>query len=246
MSQIQHEAVQTPFDYDQIPVGYYDAVYHRNRGVQSKWHHMKFDRFRRRLRGHERHLDIGCGPGTFIGTLGNEHTSTGVDIAAEQIAFAQTRYGTAGKSFTSIDGDLGAFADGSFDVVTIIELVEHLVPEKSERLLQDAIRVLKPGGTLLISTPNYGGLWPVIEAVLNRWGQVSYEKQHITHYTRLRLIRLLQQSGFTQIAAECYMFLAPFTACLGWRFADGIARLEPKAITSRFGLLLFASARKPE
>ena len=31
------------FDYDTIPVGYYDNVYRRRRGIQSKWHHMKFN-----------------------------------------------------------------------------------------------------------------------------------------------------------------------------------------------------------
>jgi len=33
---------ESPFDYDSIPVGYYDLVFQRRCGVQSKWHHLKF------------------------------------------------------------------------------------------------------------------------------------------------------------------------------------------------------------
>ena len=56
------------YDYDAIDVGYYDAVFHRNQGMQSKWHQLKFDRIRRELGQPQKHLDIACGPGTFIGT----------------------------------------------------------------------------------------------------------------------------------------------------------------------------------
>lgn len=53
-------AVQGGCLYDAIPTGYYDAVFHRRRGVQSKWHHLKFERLRRAVAGCTDHLDIGC------------------------------------------------------------------------------------------------------------------------------------------------------------------------------------------
>src|SRR5262245_9552091 len=77
-----------PFDYTTIPAGHYDRAYQRGRGIQSKWHHLKFERVAQQLAGHERVLDIGCGPGTLLGSLGDEHESVGVDITAPQIDYA--------------------------------------------------------------------------------------------------------------------------------------------------------------
>ena len=236
---------RTAYDYESIPVGYYDAVYRRACGVQSKWHHLKFDRFREELAGFTRHLDIGCGPGTFIASLGPEHDSAGVDIAPGQIAYACAHYGAPHRRFSAIEGGPLPFAAGSFDAVTVIELIEHLPAEDNLALLGEALGLLRPGGKLLVSTPNYGGLWPLVEALVNRLGETSYADQHITRYDRTALRDLLVRAGGTEISVGAYMGLAPFTACLGWRFADSIARLEPGALVDAYGLLLFATARRP-
>ena len=57
------------FDYDQIQSGHYDEVFHRHQGIQSCWHHLKFQQVKDALGACARHLDIGCGPGTLIGLL---------------------------------------------------------------------------------------------------------------------------------------------------------------------------------
>ncbi len=238
-------AKTVPYDYDSIAVGYYDAVYARARGIQSKWHDLKFARFRHALTGFERHLDIGCGPGTFIGSLAPEHDSVGADIAPGQIAYARAKYARPGRAFKVIRRGRLPFAANTFDAVTIIELIEHLPAESGLALLRRSLDVLRPGGKLLVSTPNYGSLWPLVEALVNRLGEASYEEQHITRYDRASLRDLLVRAGGADVAVGAYMGLAPFAACLGWRFADAIGRLEPKALLNRYGLLLFATAWKP-
>ena len=76
------------YNYYQIPVGYYDTLHNKSSGVQSKWHWLKFLKFNNSLLPSDKHLDVGCGPGTFIGnySYGN---SFGVDIALPQIEYAQ-------------------------------------------------------------------------------------------------------------------------------------------------------------
>jgi 2-polyprenyl-3-methyl-5-hydroxy-6-metoxy-1,4-benzoquinol methylase len=81
-------AAGTGYDYESIDPGYYDRVYRRGSGIQSKWHHLKFSYLRRLLRPGIDHLDIACGPGTFIGSLEPSIRSTGVDIAATQVRYA--------------------------------------------------------------------------------------------------------------------------------------------------------------
>lgn len=233
------------FDYDSIPAGYYDRVFDARSGVQSKWHHLKFDRIRREIEGFRRHLDIGCGAGTFIGSLGAEHDSLGIDVAAAQIEFANRRHGGAGRRFEAMAAVPLPFDDGAFDAVTVIELIEHLPHADNLALMREAARVLRPGGRLAVSTPNYGGPWPLLEALVNRLGEVSYAEQHITRYTRRRLEELVSGAKLADVRVEGYLFAAPFAAALGWGAADRVARMEPALLVDRLGFLLLATGTKP-
>ncbi len=243
---VPRDTRRTPvaYDYDSIPVGYYDAVFERGRGAQSKWHHLKFARFQREMTGAWRHLDIACGPGTFIGSLDAAHHSVGIDIAEPQIAYAKERYGGHGRDFQRVDSGPLPFGDSSFDVITIIELIEHLPPHENVALIRESLRVLAPDGALLVSTPNYGGCWPVVEAMIARFGGLSYAEQHITHYDRASLGRLLEEAGGTDVVVRAHMGLAPFVAPIGWRLADFVSSLEVDGLVNLYGLLLFAKVRK--
>jgi ubiquinone/menaquinone biosynthesis C-methylase UbiE len=230
------------YDYNSIDVGYYDAVFHRNQGMQSKWHQLKFDRIRQELGQPSRHLDIACGPGTFIGSLPENISSVGVDIAAHQIDFAKNAYDRHNAQFQHISPGAMPFEDSSFDAVTSIELIEHLEQDAVAALLDEARRVMSPRGRIIVSTPDYGGVWPVVEWLLNRVGDVSYEDQHINKFNKRRLRAALETAGFKNIDVRSYLFAAPFAAALGWRFADFVESLEPKFIVDHMGLLLIATA----
>jgi SAM-dependent methyltransferase len=231
-----------PYDYDTIDVGYYDRIYRRGSGVQSKWHHLKFDYLRRFVRSGQEHLDIGCGPGTFIGTLDAGVRSTGVDIAAAQIRHATEAYGASHRAFRVVEPGVLPFDEARFDAVTCVELLEHLPLEAGSALCREARRVLKRGATLIATTPDYGGLWPVLEWAVNRLGEVSYAEQHVTRFTRQRLEDVLRGAGYANVQVHRFQFAAPFAAALGWRFADAVARLEPAWLTQRLGFLLLAVA----
>jgi len=231
-------------EYDALPAGYYDAVFHRGRGVQSKWHHLKFDRFRDELGPFSNHLDIGCGPGTLIGSLDGVGHSTGIDIAKFQIEFANQNYPAANRTFRAIEPGTLPFDDDSFDVVTLVEVIEHVEDDACAALLGEAYRVLVSGGRLLVSTPNYGSLWPLVEALVNRLGAVSYEEQHINCFTRARLEDFLIKTGVCSVEVKCYMLAAPFAATVSWEFSDLIKRLEPDWLVERVGLSLFGTGVK--
>jgi len=136
------------------------------------------------------------------------------------------------------------FADESFDLVTMIELIEHLPMEAVNNLLDEARRVLKPGGSLVVTTPNYGSLWPLLEKALNARVEVSYEEQHITFLKRKSLRVLLDDQQFEDVSVGTFLGAAPFAAALGWKLATMIDSVETPLVRPFMGFLLLATARK--
>lgn len=101
----------------------------------------------------KRALDVGCGAGLLcepLTRLGAE--VTGVDAAAENVAAATRHAAGAGLPVTYHHGELAALALGTFDLVTSMEVLEH-VADKQAFVAQLAAH-LAPGGLLVLSTPN--------------------------------------------------------------------------------------------
>jgi ubiquinone/menaquinone biosynthesis C-methylase UbiE len=100
-------------------------------------------------------LDVGCGAGK-IGTMieGYVGKYTGIDLSEERVELAKRRLGNAFLQVASAT-DL-PFPDETFDFVLCSEVLEH-VP-KYDKAVFEAVRCLKRGGTLLITTPNYHNL----------------------------------------------------------------------------------------
>ena len=112
------------YDYDKaIPAGFYDEIYQRKAGVRFFWHDLKFRAVVACLGGAARVLDIGCGPGTFVGNYLGGVDCLGIDVSAPQVDYANRQYGTAEHRF-STQGLSGL--DERFDAVTMIEVIEHL------------------------------------------------------------------------------------------------------------------------
>ena len=104
-------------------------------------------------------LDIACGTGYGLGLLRSKATFvTGVDI--DPVAAKAARLECGENAAVLLGNGLGLpFEDGSFDVVTSFETLEHL----HERVvfLSELKRVLRPGGKLILSTPNAHYTQPV-------------------------------------------------------------------------------------
>jgi 2-polyprenyl-6-hydroxyphenyl methylase/3-demethylubiquinone-9 3-methyltransferase len=101
----------------------------------------------------KRALDVGCGAGLLaepLARLGAE--VTGVDAADETIAAARGHAAGAGLSIEYRQGELAGLGLGTFDLVTAMEVIEH-VADKAAFVTQLAAH-LAPHGLLVLSTPN--------------------------------------------------------------------------------------------
>jgi 2-polyprenyl-3-methyl-5-hydroxy-6-metoxy-1,4-benzoquinol methylase len=226
------------FDYSEIPVGFYDAVLHGSNPIRRLWHLSKFERVLDYLprREHQSLLDVGCFAGSFLSMIpaSSFERQLGVDILRSQIEYANAHYGTAFRRFRHLSAiaELEVL-DEMFDCITLIEVIEHLTTDEAALLLRLIARKLKPGGRLVLTTPNYCSTWPVLEVVLNRLSEVKYEEQHITKFNYFTLARQLQRlhpaflDEFMVELKTTSHFLTPFLAGLSFPLAHRLSRLIP-------------------
>ena len=98
-------------------------------------------------------LDVGCGAGLLCEPLARMGAEmTGVDAAPENVAAAAVHAEGAGLDIRYMAGEIGGLDIGNFDLVTCLEVIEH-VADKGV-FLQALAAKLAPGGLMILSTPN--------------------------------------------------------------------------------------------
>jgi len=133
-------------------------------------------------------LDIGCGSGRTIMDLPQ---AVGLDILLRKLRFVQPRHAKV------VQGSCIAlpFLDNSFDVVINSEVIEHLPDDPV--IMEEMWRVLRPGGTLILGTPDYDTrVWVFLEWVYGKVLPGAYAHEHITHFTYESLRQRLLDRGF--------------------------------------------------
>lgn len=147
-------------------------------------------------------LDVGCGYGFFLAAAREQGwTVAGVDVSHLGVEFASQRLGLGDVH----RGHLASapYPPASFDAVTMFNVLEHVTDPRS--LLRDALRLLRPGGTLLVRVPNmafHHWLWapPGAARLLSRAGFVYLggvrPPQHLYGFSPTTLRALLYSVGF--------------------------------------------------
>ena len=133
-------------------------------------------------------VDVGCGSSRIIVDL---PTALGIDIRHSKLRWLRAHH----ARLTCASGDGLPLRDGSVGTLITSEVIEHVT--NAEDHLAEAARVLRPGGTLIAGTPDYGRWrWWAIEWVYGRVLPGAYAHEHVTHYTRAGLAASLARHGF--------------------------------------------------
>jgi 2-polyprenyl-6-hydroxyphenyl methylase / 3-demethylubiquinone-9 3-methyltransferase len=145
-----------------------------------------------------RALDVGCGAGLLaepLTRLGAQVTA--VDAAAENIAAARDHAAGSGLAIDYRHGELGAMDLGRFNLVTAMEVIEHVADKPA--FVAALAASLAPGGLMVLSTPNrtVPSRLLLVEAA-ERTGRIPRGTHHWDDFiTPIELHDLLAEAGLT-------------------------------------------------
>ncbi len=195
----------------------------------------------------KRLLDIGCGYGFFLSEMKARGWDVeGIEISPPGRAFARDRLGLPVHS-TPLE-DL-RFPEGSFDVITLFYVIEHLLNPKD--ILKEVRRILRPDGLLLLRWPH---TTPIVRLLgpLAKGLDLYHTPYHLFDFSPATLKTLLKLTGFREIETRiggytrppdrmgrwCSAFFGRFGEALwgatgGWVLLPGVSKttLAKKAET---------------
>jgi SAM-dependent methyltransferase len=174
----------------------YDARAHDSAiPLQRYWQRSRHRHVTDLIAGEGPVLDVGCGSSRIIAAL--PPGSVAVDVLRRKLRYAR-RFG---RLRVQASGFALPFADASFPCVLCSQVIEH-VPKESP-ILGELVRVLKPGGRLVLGTPDYAHWeWLATEWLYGKVAPGAYADEHIAHYTREELIGRFAGLGFAHEATR--------------------------------------------
>lgn len=147
-------------------------------------------------------LEVGCGAGLFLKAAERAGWDVaGVELSEDGAAFARDRLGLDVRRERA---EAMTFPAAFFDTAVMLEVIEHLFDPAA--VLRAIHRVLRPGGLLAISTPNFDAL---SRRVLGLDWSIISPLEHMYYFTSRTLGRLLQRSGFDVVEDRPVLTIPP-------------------------------------
>jgi 2-polyprenyl-3-methyl-5-hydroxy-6-metoxy-1,4-benzoquinol methylase len=168
--------------------GYED--YERDRYCILKTANRRLDVIGKYRRRPGRLLDVGCAYGFFLEAARKRGWDVdGIDISEHAVAYARDHLGLPAKAGVLEEA---GYEPASFDVITAWDVVEHFPDPLRE--LQYLYTLLKPGGLLVLSTPDVGS--PVARITGHRWMGFKLAEEHLYYFSRETIVEMLEEAGF--------------------------------------------------
>jgi dolichol-phosphate mannosyltransferase len=162
--------------------------------LQRYWQRARFRVIRSMVDGSTKILDIGCGSSRIVQSLPQ---AVGLDMQIRKLRWLRA------PGRTLVQGSMNQlpFGDETFDAVICSEVIEHIPREQID--LTDMVRVLAPGGTLVLGTPDYGRwIWRALEGAYKKIFPQGYATEHINPYTRRELRHEIERMGLTVLDVQ--------------------------------------------
>lgn len=190
--------------------------------IQSNWHANKLIAiaYFLNLNKESTLLDIGTGSGNLELLLANKVKKIiGVDYNNDALNFLRSQLKKEKISNVKlILGDLRELdkvvQGEKFDFITMIDVIEHVDYKDGEKLTRNLVKLLNPGGKIIIITPNYKSLWAFMETAMDFLHLAPHldGEQHLAKYDSSNLAQIFRHAGIknTKIKSfNLFSYLSP-------------------------------------
>jgi SAM-dependent methyltransferase len=162
-------------------------------------------------------VDAGAGTGTWLSEMSGRCRVLGLDSSATSIALAGARLTPVGGRLVRTELGRVGLPDACAAVVTMMDVLEHL--DDDAGALREMIRLVRPGGLLVVTVPAHRWLWSDWDVALH----------HRRRYSRRVLLALVNQPGVELLHCAYFnsLLLPAIALVRGWR------RLRPSAAGAR-------------
>lgn len=219
-----------------------EKAYNSDLFVQKFWQRMKISTVLRHIDSGNLILDLGSGSGVISKLASQENKVISCDISLNCIKNCLKLNPFSG----GVVGDALElpFKNESIDVVLCIELIEHLIDPN--QCIKEVHRILKRDGILIISTPNFLSMWPIVEYMWDKFGRGrDYRTQHISPFNVKTITKLIQDNNLRIESKNTIFLFSPFTALLSKTLTNLIHPIDNKILRHLdIGMLIVLKCRK--
>jgi ubiquinone/menaquinone biosynthesis C-methylase UbiE len=218
--------------------------------LQKQWHRNKFKALEEVIAGNKEGvvLDLGTGSGNFEILFNRQLSSiVGVDYNDEALSFLKKYLKERDvKNVKLVQSDIRKLpkmvTSKKYDLIVSIDTIEHIKIGEAKKLIRQTRKMLKKGGELVVVTPNYKGLWSLLETVMDKLKVVPQfdGEQHLSKFNKKSLEKTFEDAGYSSIESFSFnllSFLSPFK----W-LNDRLLRMESKMLGDQ-GCLIFVSGK---
>lgn len=190
-------------------------------------------------------LDAGCGDGFYFASMLSFEDAKVYGLDYNFLRVSHTRQTQTKGYLFSADLEFISAKNGIFDCILLNQVLEHI--EDDVKVLHEAIRVLKPGGMMILGIPNEGCFFATIRNnIFQR--SVLKDTDHVNFYTENDIRNKLESCGFRIVRLKRENFVLPHSRLndllarfkYGYMFLDFLGQL----FKSQCGGLLFVCSKK--
>jgi SAM-dependent methyltransferase len=149
-------------------------------------------------------LDLGCGTGVVLRELTTWASPVGFDMSDQALGYCRQR---KIHNLVRGNGEVLPFEKDSFDAIVGLDIYEHIADDRAA--FSESLRVLRPGGIVVLSVPAFQALWGPHDVALH----------HHRRYRAAEVRERLRTAGFEPVRVGYSVFFL-FPIVVLWRFAE--------------------------